>query len=400
MSCAAQHNFTLDDADGDVGGPRGYITAMAGKLILTIWLTVFTVVAQGEVTVVRVIPVNDPRLPALSTEETTKLLDVAATMIRRSYDREVKFELQPAEALPKWFDDRWAKISPYEIPREYRADLFDEDLSRFEQAAVNACKLYGTVEQLKLLLDEDRRGGVTNIPSAAKALLEQYKANRSKVREMTLGDGTKLVGKDNWRIFSHGHWGTILAAGEDIETIEVYLTNVLLVDDYLSDPAPHALASSLAYAFLFPTTNRVIVTTYPMLEPQGAMLPPAVRTLSRDERKLLIPYAMAHEVGTHLLLQIHDSYAPDSGLARPMRAIADPSNIAKYDQWPAARLDLRKIDQGEMRVGVLSIRLDVAIARKDRKAAARSIFDVSKVPGVQRDVIKEFSARFMEATWD
>lgn len=352
---------------------------MAGKLVLTIWLMLVAAAARGELTVVRVIPVNDPRLPALSAEETTKLLDVAATMIRRSYDREVKFELQPAEALPKWFDDRWAKISPYEIPREYRADLFDEDLSRFEQAAVNACKLYGTVDQLKLLLDEDRRGGVTNIPSAAKALLEQYKSNRAKVRDMTLADGTKLMTHENTKMFSYSRWNALIAIAPDIADAEVYLTNACLIEDLVGDPAPHSLASSLVYGFMFPTTNRAVVTTYPMLASSSDFLPHVFRRAPADHRKLLIAYTIAHEIGTHFLMQVWDDYARNAGLARPMRAIDDAAILASYDEWPRARVDLRKVDQGEMRANVLSHRLDIAIARKDRAAAERAIEEVMKL---------------------
>lgn len=380
-----------------------YNAIMAGKLVLTIWLAFFSVVTRGEVTVVRVIPVNDPRLPALSVEETTKLLDVAATMIRRSYDREVKFELQPAEALPKWFDDRWAKISPYEIPKEYRADLFDEDLSRFEQATVNACKLYGTVDQLKLLLDEDRRGVVTNIPSAAKALLEQYKANRAKVRDMTLGDGSKLVAKENWRTFSYSNWNALVANAPDVTIPELYLTNVLLIDDFLADPAPHSLASSLAYGFMFPTTNRTVVTTYPMLASSSELVPVIFRSLPDEQRRLLVPYTIGHEIGTHYLMQVWDAYGKDAGLARPMRAVDDPSIISSYNEWPRARVDLRKVDLAQQRFGVLTHRLDIAIARKDRAAAETVIRELENTEPWTKETLErleEFADRYNATKWD
>jgi hypothetical protein len=53
-----------------------------------------------------------------------------------------------------------------------------------------------------------------------------------------------------------------------------------------------------------------------------------------------------------------------------------------------------------MRVGVLSHRLDIAIARKDRASAEKALNDLIVIDRIPEDVARDFDARYQKANWD
>lgn len=352
-------------------------------------------------TVVRVTPVIDPRLPALSDTETARALDVAATMIRRSYAREVRFEVEPTQPLPAFFEQQWAKwCSPFELLPDERADFFEDDLKGFEQALFQECRRYGTLEQVRGLLDEDRRAGVNSHADVTRALLGQYKSRRAALLSLKDAGGDPIVTRKNFRMFSQGCWGSMFPAMEQADDVHLYLTNVFAVEDFLAQPAPHAVASSLAYGFMFPTTNRCQVAYFAMLHDDPRYLPPVVRGFPRDQRHVLIAYVIAHEIGTHLLMDRWDSYKPGDGLARPLIAVKEPREVLDYENWPAAPIEtLRKIDRAEMRAGVFNYRLSVAIARKNQ-AAAEAIINAAIDEKIPDDLLQSLAERYNETKWD
>jgi hypothetical protein len=188
------------------------------------------------------------------------------------------------------------------------------------------------------------------------------------------------------------------------DDVGLFVANHLLIDDAVGDPAPHPLASGMCYGLMFPTTKRCIVTTLPWLadDADAAIVRPAAfAAIDREQRLIMIAYAVAHEIGTHIAMKLLDSYASDSGHSRPILAVRDPRELWTYATWPkfAPAREPQKLDDRLFRGGVFHWRIQAAIARKDRDAALAA-FEAAQWDSLPPEALLELATSIKNANWN
>lgn len=345
---------------------------MPRQLVILALLLLLPLPALAQVEVVDVIVLERPDLPALTAKEIDATLALASKMLHKSLDRQLEMRIVQRLALDRFLADERRRIAPYHLSS---FDLFLDSPKPYRDAVIRACREYGTLEQIKVLLPDQQHDDVKSYEDAADRLLDGYAQAIAAIKDLKTKTGKPLVTRENQRDFSIVEFDVIFYSMEVAKRPTLYLANSLIIDDNLQSPAPHTMVRGIAHGVAFPGCDRALVgytghllgdrriTGYPW-------------KLSDGGKQAAIAYTIAHEVGTHLLLKERDDYDRFALVHRPLPV--DEEELLKIDQWPKRRTTGKSLDMTAIGYSRLRIRLEIAIARKDRAAAGAELDAIVK----------------------
>ena len=93
-------------------------------------------------------------MPALSEKDEAATLDIAAKMIRKAIDRDVTFKVTEREDYTKFIARERERI----VGQRFDAfDIFEGKPADYRKEVIAACRAYGTVDEVRLLLPAEDR---------------------------------------------------------------------------------------------------------------------------------------------------------------------------------------------------------------------------------------------------
>ena len=280
---------------------------------------------------VQVTILNEDRLPRLSKLQVGEVLRVAQRMLLRGCERDVRFRVEQEQPLRAFLDGERRRIAPYAVRKDRYIDIFRIDEIELEALALKGCEQYGTVEQLRTLVEPAEREAIESHADAARLLVRKYGARIGNVKRMNDVTGRPLVTLEDWHEVSLAHWEAYFASRRWGETRRLYLANTVIVDD-LRAVAPHSMITGIANGVAYPAVNAAIVAYHPIFSDDESIRTHRFGKLTEDERLAVIAYVIAHEIGAHLVRQERDDYRDGAGLARPIAAISDRRDVLGYEE--------------------------------------------------------------------
>lgn len=332
-------------------------------------LLLFVPQSVGQPISVRVTHLHDDRLPKLSTDRVDRVLKTAAAMIERAYGKQVTFTVVTTRPFGEYVAEQRRRIAPYRRPKAETFDIYFDLLAPYRERVADACRVYGTVDQLRALLDPDERASVTSLASAADALLLRYRSRLDGFHSLKDAQGRPLITPQTWAEWAITEWDVFGDSAGPKHDYHLVLANVLLIDNDMRSPAPHSIASGFAYGVTYPASNEAIVAYLPMLSDDPAITTLRLGQLTDDERDACIAYVIGHEVGTHAIMNLADSYDLRSLLALPIRLRTDKREILDFAGWKPGEPAARPLPMDNYRARMREIRIDIALAKKDITAA-------------------------------
>jgi hypothetical protein len=171
--------------------------------------------------------------------------------------------------------------------------------------------------------------------------------------------GQPVLTRDNWPIFSLGHWYVFLMSMDWTNDLNVYLTNGLLVDTDPGNTTPlYEDASMVANSLTIPGSNAVI-GYYAVMSPTLNAGNPNLAAMTPADRDLALVYIIAQSVGVHLLLCHDVETRAGAGIARYIRSLPDIESLRDVAHWPLkdqsvsiARLRKTQMGKAESRMAI------------------------------------------------
>ena len=339
---------------------------------------------------VQVTILNNDRLPRLSEAQVGEVLRIAQRMLLRGCEQEVRFRVEQEQPLRAFLDGERRRIAPYAVRKDRYTDIFRIDEIEVEALALKGCEQYGTVEQLRKLVEPAERETIKSHADAARLLVQKYVERIENVRRLNDVTGRPLVTPEDWHDISLAHWDAYFASRPWGETRRLYLANTVIVDD-LRDVAPHSMVTGIANGVAYPAVNAAVVAYHPILSADESISTHRLGKLADDEWLAAIAYVIAHEVGAHLLNHERDDYRDGAGLARPIAVISDRGDILGYEKWKKREVEPPPLGVELMKWWMCELRLDICIARHDVAGAydVLNLVDLLKVDGRYKRTLHE-----------
>jgi hypothetical protein len=322
--------------------------------------------ALGQPQDVRVTLLTDERLPGLSDPQIASILNTARAMIAQAYGKDVSFSTVAARSLSEHIDLEHKRLAPYVVPRADYYDIFNDDIQRFRQHIFLQCRHYGTVDQIRMLLDPGERDAIQTHAQAANALTARFLKRLEGFKKLNAPDGLPLLRPDDWRQYASGEWDIFLWSRPEKQEIDLYLSNALMIESVLYT-APHSLISGLVNGLASPVTRSSIVAYHPILSDNPALAPHRLGKLTEAQKHALIAYVVAHEVGTHMMMHHADAYERPNWPARPGAFLTDISEVTAFRNWKPVT-EPKLLDMKQLRLGHAMLHIDLALAKNDDEA--------------------------------
>ncbi|MDB5323049.1 MAG: hypothetical protein JWN40_4680 [Phycisphaerales bacterium] len=329
---------------------------------------------------VRVTHVISDRFPVLSDAELATVLKTASEMIATGYQRDVRFvPAKPAaRTSADFFGDLRKRIHPYALSRAEHFDIFEGKLEDCAPAFLGAVRHTDDLSNLHKFLG--RPQPFTDEATAARALLGAYGDRLAKLKSLRMADGSPRLNQATYHQASLAQWEVYLTLAGPKTDYDLIVSNGLLIEEPIESAAFHTLVTATANGMAFPFSNNCTVGYFALLSGDPDIRADHLGALSAAERLAAIAYAVAHEVGTHLIMLRYDDYSPDAGLARPLLVVRDKSEILSYASWSLPTARTRSLNLTSFRCAVARTRIGIAAARGDADALFKELDVLEALP--------------------
>jgi hypothetical protein len=307
-------------------------------------------------------------------------LKTASEMIATGYQRDVRFVYaKPAtQKSADFFGGMRQRIQPYTLSRAEHFDIFEGKLKDRAPAFLSAVRHADDLPHLHKFLG--RPEPFTDEASAAGALLSAYGDRLVKLKSLRSADGSPRLDHATYHQASLAQWEIYLTLGGPKPEYDLILSNGLLIEEPIETAAFHTLVTATANGLAFPGSNNCTVGYFPLLSGDPDIRADHLGALSASERLAAIAYAVAHEVGTHLVMLRSDDYSPDAGLARPLLVLRDKSEILSYASWSLPTARPRLLNLTSFRCAIARTRIGIAAARGDVDALFKELDVLDGLP--------------------
>lgn len=290
----------------------------------------------------RVVLAIDPRLPSASPAVVREALRIASNWIEVWYRKKVRFNI-----------DRTESVDSYLAAQFQRLPVLD-DWKRFPYALDGSDTVYRFVSQQTTALEGESipvlqsyvppavRPLITSPSAAARNLLELYDQKLRIWKSLRTLTGAPFFDTVHFQKHSYWHWERAFESlSPEQVTDHLIITNVMLVDDALSDAPPHSLLrGGLLNGMAEEECPQAVVSTFPILTDIPAVADLRDTTeFSAKDRVLALAHIIAHEFGAHVIQGYKDVYDHDACLAVPTSGLAYRSTLNRLLRGSPCRRD-------------------------------------------------------------
>ncbi len=305
----------------------------------------------------RVVIANDPRLPSVSKETIRQALDIATNWIEVWYRKRIRFEIDRTVAVDSYLAGYFNRLPIPAQWNEYPYALDGTDtVLRFYRSQSEIIRDQ-SLDALRAYVPPAVRPLITTYEEAAYNMLMLYDAKVRLWKKIRTPGGVPFFNTSFPIQHSYWHWDRAFeSVWPDSVTDNLIVTNVLLIDDSLSDAPPHSLIrGGLLNGFADEECAQAVVSTFPVFTDIPAVSELRdTSELTPQARVLALAHIIAHEVGTHVIQGYKDIYDHRACLAVPTSGLAYAQTLTRlFDGKPCA-LDHPKLD----RRGFLADRYD------------------------------------------
>jgi hypothetical protein len=318
---------------------------------------------------VPVVHITSDRFPVLSDQDVAKVLEIAGTMIKTGFGREVRFVGAPTtrKSADDFFADLHRRIDPMTPQSEELFDPFKDDLQSLYPSCLRAVHAVGDLKQVSKMLGH-RDDPFTDEPSAARALMAAYGGRLSKLKALRATDGSPRINPATCDRASLSYWEIYLCFGGAKDEMDVNLYNGLLIEDSRVTAGCHSLAMVTVNGMAYPVANNAVVGYFPLMSDDPDIRSDHLGKLTPDQRLTAIAFVIAHEVGAHLIMKRMDDYVPSAGLTRPLLALDSKDDVMSYETWQRATAKPRPLNEMYFRCMIARTRIGIAAMQGDLNA--------------------------------
>lgn len=296
----------------------------------------------------RVVQVVDQRLPRVSDEILKEALRIASNWIEVWYHKRVRFELVRTEPIDSYMNAHLQKLP---VPGKWKGFPYaldgSDSAARFLGQQVSGLRQQ-SLESLKSYVPESIKPLITSPEAAAQNLLRAYEEKLSVWKNIRTKMGVAFFDTSFPIKHSYWHWERVFeSVRPDSVADHLIITNVMLLDDALSDAPPHSLLrGGLLNGMAEEESPQAIISTFPILTdvPSLADLRDTAEFSPKD-RVLALAHIIAHEFGAHVIQGYRDVYDHDACLAVPTAGLAYVSTLRRLHSGPPCVREHPRIDR-------------------------------------------------------
>lgn len=253
-------------------------------------------------------------------EEVAKILKLSSEIIDKGYGKKVTFEVSRQISFTKLYEEKKKDMHPFIPPKELYYDIFNDKIDRFRKHILATTKKYGSVKEINVLLGNKK--GFKTYKEQSDYLIKLYLERLNSIKQLKGLKGESVITKENWKNYSFRHWFDMINSEFFRNDFELYLCNSILLDDDLPYAAPHTLMrGGIVNGCSYMASNLVGIFYAPMLHKAEIFKSLRDGELTRNESIKAVSYIIAHEMGTHLLMQYRDQYDHKNCLSVPPKGL-------------------------------------------------------------------------------
>lgn len=296
----------------------------------------------------RVVLVVDPRLPQAPRSVVDEALKIASNWIEYWYKKRVRFSITRTENIDSYMASHFQKLPVPGKWLRYPYALDGSDtVARFVTLQTSA--LQGqSIPVLKSYVPDSVKALITTPEDAAKNLLNLYDQKLRIWRGLRTPNRVAYFDAAFPRKHSYWYWERLFESVQPDQVADhLIVTNVMLLDDALSDAPPHSLLrGGLLNGMAEEESIQAVVSTFPILTDV-----PAVSDLrdtagfSSKDRVLALAHIIAHEFGAHVIQGYKDVYDHQACLAVPTSGLAYTSTLNRLFSGSPCALKHPMIDR-------------------------------------------------------
>lgn len=291
----------------------------------------------------RVVHVVDPRLPRATDSVIHEALRIAANWIEVWYQKRVRFKVDRTEQIDSYLAAHLESAPILEQWKQYPYALDGTDSVRRFLPQQTTILQNQSIPVLKSYVPASIRARITTPEAAAGNLLDLYDEKLRLWKSLRSASG--LAYFDTGHAQKHSYWfweRTFESVRPDRVSDHLIITNVMLLDDALSDAPPHSLLrGGLLNGMAMEESPQALVSTFPILTdaPGVADLRDTSEFTSRG-RILALAHIIAHEFGAHVIQGYKDVYDHPACLAVPTSGLAYQTTLDRLlGGGPPCKLD-------------------------------------------------------------
>lgn len=281
---------------------------------------------------VRVVLAVDPRLPSVPQPVIEEALRIASNWIEVWYQKRVHFKITRTVPVHSYQASYFKKLPILEPWKKYPYALDGTDtVSRFIPQQTEILRSQ-SIPALRAYVPESLKSRITSPEEAAKNLLDVYDQKIRLWKSLRTTKGVPFFDTAYPEQHSYWYWERALQSVWPAKvTDHLIITNVMLLDDSISDAPPHSLLrGGLLNGMALEESPQAIVSTFAIFTDLPAVSDLRdTAELSAKERVLALAHIIAHEFGTHVVQGYKDVYDHTACLAVPTSGLAYSSTLQK-----------------------------------------------------------------------
>ncbi|OGH55797.1 MAG: hypothetical protein A3G34_00040 [Candidatus Lindowbacteria bacterium RIFCSPLOWO2_12_FULL_62_27] len=292
--------------------------------------------------------VVDPRLPSAPKAVVSEALQTASKWIETWYRKRVRFRIDRTESVDSYLAEPLRKLPVLNEWRRFSYSLDGTDtVMRFLSQQSDVLRAL-PIDALRSYVPASIRSRITTPEQAALNLLLIYDEKYRLWKSLRTPAGMPFFDTALPMKHSYWHWERVFeTVWPDSVTDHLIVTNVMLLDDALSDAPPHSLLrGGLLNGFSEEECPQAIVSTFPIFTDF-----PAISDLrdsgefTKKDRLLALSHIIAHEFGAHVVEGLRDVYDHEACLAVPTSGLAYQTTIRRLFQGKPCRRGHPKINR-------------------------------------------------------
>ncbi len=281
---------------------------------------------------VRVVLAVDPRLPSVPQPVIEEALRIASNWIEVWYQKRVHFKIDRTVPVNSYQSSYFKKLPILEQWKKYPYALDGSDtVARFLLQQTEVLRTQ-SMPVLKSYVPDSLKSRITSPEDAAKNLLEVYDQKVKLWKSLRTSKGIPFFDTSYPQKHSYWYWERAMqSVWPDKVTDYLIITNVMLLDDSISDAPPHSLLrGGLLNGMALEESPQTLVSTFAIFTDIPAVSDLRDTTeLSAKDRVLALAHIIAHEFGTHVLQGYKDVYDHTACLAVPTSGLAYSSTLQR-----------------------------------------------------------------------
>lgn len=298
------------------------------KYILSLFILFLSTYANCAIEI-EVIIANHSDLPKFNKKELINIFDHSSRSIKEAYKKEIVFRIISETTLANLYINEKLRVGTYAPKREWYFGIYDDSLKRFEKNIHNNTKKYGSLEALNLLIGGDKK--YSSYKDISSFLSKMFKERLELIKNIKGVNNRNLINNKNWELFSFRHWFDYINSKDYTNKKVMYFSNSIILDNDLFYAPPHTLIrGGITNGFSLNASKSVFIAYAPILHKTQIFDQLRDGILTRKECIEAVSYIIAHEIGTHLLLNYSDTYDHEKCLSVPPKGLKYKKYISGF----------------------------------------------------------------------